>query len=106
MIAENLHYPQVLEITPALPCFHSPGDLDNAWSTCFSDMQFLFLATRYLFLLAGGQRHEVFWHMYHERGWQSYLDLQGPVPNTPIPLQQECTTNPQRRPHFPNRKGS
>ena len=25
---------------------------------------------------------------------------------TPIPLQQECTTNPQCRPHFPNRKGS
>ena len=26
--------------------------------------------------------------------------------NTPIPLQQECTTNPQCRPLFPNRKGS
>ena len=26
--------------------------------------------------------------------------------NTPIPLQQECTTNPQCGPLFPNRKGS
>ena len=48
------------------------------------------------------------WLPSYFTGRSQRVNIQGTLsePNTPIPLQQECTTNPQCRPHFPNRKGS